>query len=113
MRVALIFFLLSVPAYAWTKADTQRQLVYTTLHVIDWGQTRDVVFHKYPERNILLGKHPSIQQVDIYFASTLAGHILVSYLLPPKYRKYWQSFWIGAELKTVVNNYSVGINVHF
>ena len=114
MKWLILLCLLSTPAYAWTEADTRRQLVYTTLHVIDWGQTRYIATHdKFYETNPILGKYPSTQDVDGYFAATLAGHTLVSYLLPPKYRKWWQIIWIGAEFKTVAGNYSAGISVHF
>lgn len=108
------------PSHAWTKADTQRQLVYTALHVIDWGQTRYIATHEHIyetklvyETNPILGKRPSIQEVDIYFASTLVGHAVVSYLLPPKYRAGWQMLWIGVELNQVSANYNIGVNVHF
>lgn len=110
--IALLF--LSSPAYAWTKADSQRQLVYTAIHIVDWGQTRNYATRDgYYETNPILGKNPSIQEVDTYFAATLAGHTLVSYYLPPKYRAYWQMFWIGAEFRQVTINYSIGISVHF
>ncbi len=114
MRVLiLVLIFISTPAYAWTKADTQRQLVYSVLHVIDWGQTRDVVLHGYPERNLFLGNYPSTQQVDNYFALTLIGHSLIAYYLPDSYRKQWQSITIGFEIAIVMGNYSVGINVHY
>jgi hypothetical protein len=30
-------------AYAeWSKQDQQRQLAYTALHMVDWGQTLDI-----------------------------------------------------------------------
>lgn len=116
--ILLLCFLLllnnTVYASDWTKADTQRQLVYTALHIIDWGQTRYIVQHdEYYETNIFLGKYPSMQEVDAYFAPTLLGHTLVSYLLPPNWRKIWQYVWIGARVKTVVDNYSIGVRFHF
>lgn len=118
-KIAFLFgflFLLNHPVHAanWTKQDTQLQLAYTALHVIDWGQTRYIATHEeYYEVNAFLGKDPSIQSVDIYFASTLVGHTLVSYLLPPDWRKIWQIVWIGAKFKTVADNYSLGISIHF
>lgn len=112
---ALLLF--SAPAYAadkWTEADTQRQVIYSALHIIDWGQTRYIATHdEFEERNIALGKHPSTQEVDNYFAATLVGHTLVSYLLPSDWRKVWQYVFIGARFKTVADNYSIGIKVHF
>ncbi len=116
-RILTLFILLSFPTSVqadWTKTDTHRQLIYSTLHIIDWGQTRYIATHdQYYERNYFLGKYPSIQDVDIYFASMLAGHTLVSYLLPPDWRKVWQYVWIGVRFKTVADNYSIGISIHF
>lgn len=114
MKWLILLCLLSTPAYAWTEADTQRQLVYSAFHVIDWGQTRDIATRDdHIETNPILGKYPSVQTVDYYFAAAIAGHTLVSYLLPPKYRKWWQVIWIGLEAKTVAHNYSAGVNIHF
>ncbi len=113
--ILLVFIFISTPAYAWTKADTQRQLVYSALHVIDWGQTRDIANRpkEYQEQNLYLGKHPSIQRVDTYFALTLLGHAYISYILPPEQRKIWQYISIGVRFQIVSINYSLGVNIHF
>lgn len=92
----------------WTKKNTIYQLIYTALHIVDWMQTRFVA--KNPERfyelNPLLGKHPSISNVNIYFILTLIGHIVISYTLPSKYRRWWQIVWIGFEVFIVAYNFT-------
>ena len=30
-------------ADTWSRDDTTREAIYLTLHVVDWGQTRDIV----------------------------------------------------------------------
>lgn len=118
----LALLLAASSAYAhdpWTAADTEFELVGASLHSIDWGQT--LSFTRPPgivtvgnktylataatEENPILGPRPTSRAVDIYFASTLAGHVAVAYLLPKPWRSFWQLAWIG------VDGYSVGHNL--
>ncbi len=97
----------------WTKEDTARQVAYGAVHIIDWGQTRDISKSGKEELNLYLGKHPSLGKVDTYFISTLAIHTLVSYSLTPRYRKWWQYLTFGVETGVVVRNYNLGVKVDF
>jgi hypothetical protein len=115
----MILATLSAPCYAdnWTITDTAYQSIYSTLHVIDWGQTLYISKHKsstsYYETNPIIGSHPSHDAVNLYFAGTLAGHAIVSYLLPKGYRRVWQCITIVIEAKTTVHNYNMGIKMEF
>jgi hypothetical protein len=115
--IVAVIILVYSNSYAsdWSKVDTALQITYSALHVIDWGQTLDIAKHPkdWSETNPILGKHPSISKVNSYFAATLVGHAVVSYLLPKPYRRIWQCMWIGIEAGYVTHNYSVGINVRF
>ncbi|KKN04246.1 hypothetical protein LCGC14_1099370 [marine sediment metagenome] len=122
--IILALLILPVQAEAWSRADTIFQLAYTTLHVVDWGQTRYVTknYNRFHETNIVLGESPSIGQVNTYFLTTLIGHGIVSYFLPDKVvvfdlkfnpRRIWQTVSIGIEIKHVVNNFSVGVKMSF
>ena len=58
--------------------------------VIDWGQTRSIAKQPatHSERNLILGKHPQLSQVDAYFPVIL-GLTAVSYpLIKEEYRLY-------------------------
>lgn len=99
----------------WTRADTYRQAAMITVSGADWLQTRQIAKNpdKFYEMNPILGKHPSTGEVDLYFAASLAAHTAIAMALPPKYREFWQYFWIGAEAATVAHNLDVGVKIQF
>lgn len=99
----------------WTKTDTALQVTYTTLHVLDWGTSLDIANHKgMYETNFIMGKHPSRSTINTYFATTLALHTLVTYLLPQGVvRSAWQAVSIGVELGYVYSNFSIGLKTAF
>ena len=99
----------------WSTTDTVMEATYAVVHIMDWRQTRAIVGSegRWRETNNILGDHPSRDRVDTWFAGTLAGHALVSYLLPDKCRTAWQTLTIGMEATTVVRNYQLGIKVAF
>lgn len=115
----LLIILLLFPSLCfagnWTKEDTYRQATYMTLHVIDWGQSRDIAKNPqiYRETNPLLGRHPSVSRVDAVLASTLLLHTYIAYKLPPSHRKTWQMFWVGVEFGATLNNYRAGVEINF
>ena len=129
MRYLLIVLLLLVApttasADEWTKTDTALQTTYAVVHLADWLQTISINKQdggsygkigeysiQYVETNPLLGKHPSNDRVNAYFATTLLLHTAISYVLPDPYRNIWQTVWIGVEAAQVVRNYNVGIRV--
>ena len=122
-RTILIFLILcySAPVYSyqagegWTWKDTAYESVFACLTIIDWGQTRYSSLHpeQYTETNPILGDHPSVTKVDVYFPAAIVGHALISAALPPKYRRWWQFFWIGAEGYTISNNARAGVRIEF
>ena len=99
----------------WTKKDTAYQLTFTALTLADWGQTRHTAQNpdKFYEKNPILGKHPSTGKVDLYFASCILGHSIISYLLPEKPRRIWQNFWIAIESYCVISNNTIGVKIDF
>jgi len=128
IKTAIVFLLLIPSAHAsnWTKADTAREVVFQTLMVADWLQTRDISVNNcrvltelkpgqrcWEEANPILGPSPTLDEVNTYFAVTMLGHYLVSRMLKPKYRKYWQYAWIAIEGGVVANNLQVGVGFRF
>lgn len=115
----------------WSKADIQRQIAFSILEIIDWGQSRAVAnsghwettyspTHGYghvyvynEENNPFLGERPTLEQVNNYFLICLFGNMSISHILPQKYRKYWQSLSIFLECYTVGGNYSYGVKIQF
>jgi len=109
-----IILALATPINAgdWMREDTYRELAWTALLAVDYMQTRTIVQNpdKYFEYNPIIGKHPSQKNVDIYMASCAIIHPVISYYLPPKYRKVWQYVTIGIELGAVGNNLRIGVS---
>ena len=101
-------------ADTWSCDDTTREAIYLTLHVVDWGQTRDIVQRDdIFETNPILGTDPTTSEVNRYFILTGLLHAGVSYALPSKYRKYWQNITIAVQATVVGRNAQLGLNVEF
>ena len=104
-------------AYAgdWSRADTQRQIIYTALHVADWRQTRQIARQcgsgEYRELNPVLGPCPSLSRVDNYFLATGLAHYALAYLMPAPQRRYWQTATITLQVAAVGNNAAVGLRI--
>ena len=108
----------------WDRDDTEWQVASITLGVADWLQTRYISKHpdEYREMNKVLGDHPSLDEVDLYFGSVIVAHTLLSMALPPEAevfdykinpRRICQSIWIGVEGVTVVRNIAIGIKFEY
>ena len=113
--IALIFFATPVFASDWTREDTYRELAWTALLVVDYGQTMNIARNpdKFKEYNPILGEHPSKSSVRLYMLSAAIIHPVISYYLPPKYRKWWQYISIGIEAGAIGNNIGAGIGISF
>lgn len=90
----------------WSEADTARQIAYTALHLLDWNQSKKIQRNPdlYKETNILLGNHPSQGQSNNYMALTLLGHLALSGMLPPEWRKAFQIGTMGLEGYATLSN---------
>jgi hypothetical protein len=111
-------FLIATPSYAfdpWSKEDVALEAAFLTVDFLDWGQTRYIAKHpdKFHEHNLVLGRHPEVQKVDMYFLSTALLHIGIVTVLPQKYRKYFQGVTIGLSTGCVINNKAKGIGINF
>ena len=115
MAIAGILLIFNPNAEPLTKEQKVMQGTYLGVHVIDWGQTRYIAKHpeEHRELNLILGSHPSTEEVDAYFLSTALLHTGITKSLPDKYRKYWQMFTIGVEVGVVERNVRLGVGVAF
>jgi hypothetical protein len=119
----------------WNVYDT----TLLVLRVIDWGQTRDIadsytpgcvvydgrIEYNYPdgyehsETNPILGKHPSLNEVDTYFSIVIGIDLFIVCLSHknPEYwaefKKYWQIIGITLETYCVTHNWQLGIGFKF
>jgi len=112
----------------WTDVDTVMQSIYSAYHIADWNQTLQIAndrsyyrvngiyYESYQgrsETNKILGRHPSKDQVNLYFASTLLAHYYIARKLSQPYRAYWQSIWLSIQYDIVRNNKRKGLNINF
>ena len=99
----------------WTKADTIREVAWQVIHVIDWGQTLEIARQpdKFYELNPIMGKHPSVGKVNAYMAISAITHAGISYVLPKKYRVYYQWITFSVSSACIINNFNVGLRVKF
>jgi hypothetical protein len=120
--LASIFFYLCMITYCYAgwfepfdKYDYAGQAVVTGLLITDFGQTKYASEHPnlYYETNPILGKHPSVGKVELYFASWIVADALVSYALPKPWRTLWQLGTIGVEVAVIQNNYRLKVGWSF
>lgn len=122
LTFVVLFLLTSVSqADSWSTGDAYREYAYLSLHVVDWGQTRQIAkistephgIHNYYERNSFIGSHPTVSRVNEYFILTGIGHLLIADALPKGWRDAFQYITIGTEIGIIRRNYSMGIRVNF
>jgi hypothetical protein len=117
----LIATLLFIPAFAcaaeWTEADSVRESTYLALHLIDWGQTRNIVHREsedyYEKVNPILGRHPSIGRVNTYMTVSAVTHVGIAYFLPRQWRDVFQYTTMGYKAGLVIGNDRIGLRVDF
>lgn len=115
--ILMVMALAASTAHAddWRTEDTQCEIAYQVVAAMDWAQTRNIARNpgRWEEQNPVLGKHPSVGEVDAYFAVMGVLHYAVSEALPVEYRSAWQYVSIILESRSVVNNYSIGLSMRF
>lgn len=96
---------------SWSQETTARELCFLYTLSKDWQQTLDIARNPsvYSEKNPVLGSHPDVNNVNLYFASCAATHALVSYMLPPEYSEIWQLTWIGIQSNVTTENDKNGL----
>ena len=100
--------------------------------VIDWSQTRYIAKHPsaryvsisdghrekhteagFIETNPFLGDHPSVREVDHYFAVSALVQFGIAHVLPTRWRNTWQVVFIATHGSAAANNYQLGIRTDF
>jgi hypothetical protein len=111
----LLLFSATANAEEWPTADKALLGAAVGLLVVDWGQTRHITRepNRFYEKNPLLGSHPSLGEVDRYFALAILGTAGVAYVLPHQYRQWFLAGVITLELATVASNHRLGLRVSF
>jgi hypothetical protein len=92
--------------YKWNDDDSYRQWALIGLQTIDWYLTSRNIQNGHIELNPLLGRTPTQENLNKYFATLILGNYLINrFLLPKEWRKAWQYMNIGAESWCVYRSY--------
>lgn len=98
----------------WTFTDQALYTAAAGLHAADWLHTRAGI-GKYglQESNIILGEHPTMGQIDTYFAATAVGLTVAAWYSPTKWRRSVLIGWAVVELVSVMHNQTLGVSLSY
>ena len=119
LGVALMCASIAGLAEEFSTADTNREVVFQALNIVDWAQTRYMSHHpdQYYEMEsaqFMGSSHPTSGKVDAYMAESAVLHLIVSKLLPAgAWREAFQYITIGGKLNATIGNASIGIKMDF
>jgi len=116
MIIIIIILFISTPAIAfdkWDKTDIILLSASTVALAIDWRQTRRIAEQpdRFFEINPILGRHPSLSQVDMYFMVSLIVNVGVAHILPSKWRKIFLGAMTMWEVGFVTHNNNIGLGI--
>lgn len=113
----LVALLFALPCSAEPLSAVELALegAYFAVAAIDRAQTLQAVKdpERYRECNPILGKHPSTGAINTFFLAGTIVHPLITYLLPVKYRPYWQWITLSVRAGVTAHNASLGLKVRF
>ena len=96
---------------------TENTLALTAL-AADWLGTREMVNHPaydplgrelWSEVNPLLGRHPSVGDVDKYFLVAAATYLLVQQILPEPWDSRFRRLTIIVEVGCTASHFGIGV----
>ena len=110
----LLLYTHALAGAPWTREDIWLESTWQVLHIVDWGQTRYIATTPgRREGNPILGRHPTLRHVDLFFI-TLAGlHWAISHSVSARVRVRWQWISVGVQGQAVWRNWSLGVGVQF
>lgn len=125
--ILITLLLIPLNVYGFDKLDKTEialEAAWLTLHTVDYGQTLSIAKNpgRYYEKNLILGRHPSEDEVHGYMIGTALLHPVITYVLPRKVdvlgvsvpvRFMWQSVSIGISGTCVVSNANIGLRIGF
>lgn len=120
MILITILLILSFPAHAWSDWSTTERALFTASSaamIADWATTRNAARHDWPggtyEQNIVLGRYPHQDRVDIYFVTLLITNYFIADYLPGDHRKFYLSVRALTHADAARNNIEIGWKIRF
>jgi type II secretory pathway pseudopilin PulG len=98
----------------WTRENTIAEASWQAINALDGYQTAHIrdtpgVREVFPITAQVLGEQPDPGDTAMYFATTAITHALISWLLPPRARAWFQGGTIAVSGVTVMSNCSLGL----
>lgn len=116
MRYVMVVVLLLMTGCAsnWSTRDTVLEAAWLGVHAVDAKQTANIQHTPdVEEGNVvtrhLIGSNPSSSDTYQIMATYALSHYLISAMLPPKYRVWWQGGTLAASTIVVANNERMGL----
>lgn len=107
----LFLFITSTPIVA-KEVNWYRVAANATI-TMDWLQTRYIAkYDSHHELNPVLGRNPSVDKVDLYFASSLLLANVLGEWMPGNWSK---NFYLGLSLSetgVVARNHRIGVGMY-
>jgi hypothetical protein len=115
--IAVLLFLLPSLCFAgdWDRTDYVLLTAASVGTYIDWRQTQYIARHpdQFRETNRALGDHPTVTQVNVYFARTSVLTGALAYFIPSEYRKMYLGLIAAVEIDATARNRRLGIKFSF
>jgi len=101
----------------WDDKDKFLLVTSTGLLAADWLQTREIAENRHSgfrfyETNPILGSHPSLPKVNVYFTTAIVGNYLIADWIG-KDRWMWLGAVTALEFHVVRGNYRIGVRMGF
>ena len=126
MRTVLLVILLGMAGMCYGSQEGRENTAAVLLLAADWLQTRQMASQpvyawvetapgvyvttgeQWSEMNPILGRHPSVGQVDTYFLGSLVVYVAAQKLLPERWATFHRRATIAVEVTCVVRNLTLG-----
>lgn len=115
--VSLLFLIPSVShAFMddWDQYDKLLLAGYSATWFVDYGQTREIAVNdSYYEKNPILGRYPSQEDVNVYFVGSYLLNLFVADTLDGWWRKGYLAAWLLCHLDAALHNERAGLSINF
>lgn len=99
----------------WTSEDAVLESTFMALLAVDVAQTLEGIERHdegYHETNLILGSHPSREEVIAYALASAAGHWIITDWLTTS-RGLWLRGTVALEAVVIYHNWQIGLNLGF
>jgi len=96
--------------YRWTTLNKVLFVGSIAVTAMDCSETLHIARHpEFNETNPLLGRHPSVDEVNTFCLIAMISNLAISATLPSKFRNYFLVGVSAVESFEVVKNYHIGL----